>query len=151
MRMDSLATYLTTVATLLAAAGCSGEPKVASGASQVDADRFGRDALVKEPEVTECQLTTGEPAQCLRLVLKYKPDKLEIGPFCPSTLNEVGGIWDWDGEKPGVYRLNRTFFEMLKGLGYEFYDANETVHISDPAAGPPAFKNACLVAKAATC
>jgi YHYH protein len=116
--------------------------------ADVDASLFGRDALVKDPTVVDCKLTNGEAEKCVQLVLKYKPDKLNIGPFCPTTLDETGGIWDWDGDKPGVYRLNRSFFEMLNGMGYTFYDAAGKVYITDPAAGRPAQANTCLMATA---
>jgi YHYH protein len=116
--------------------------------ADVDIALFSRDALVKDPAVVDCGLVTGEAAKCAQLVLKHKPDTLTIGPFCPSTLEEAGGIWDWDGDKPGVYRLNRAFFEMLNGMGYKFYDADGKVHIADPGAGRPGVANACLMAKA---
>jgi hypothetical protein len=116
--------------------------------AEVDASLFSRSALVKDPVVVDCKLTNGQTAKCVQLVLKHKPDSLNIGPFCPNTLDETGGIWDWDGNKPGVYRLNRTFFEMLNGLGYRFYDDKGTIHITDPAAGRPAQTNTCLMAKA---
>lgn len=119
-----------------------------SAEAQVDASLFGRDALVKDPAVVDCKLTNGETAKCLQLVVKYKPDRLNIGPFCPTTLDDTGGIWNWDGEKPGVYRLNRSFFEMLHGMGYTFYDTSGKVYITDPGAGRPAQPNTCLMAKA---
>ena len=112
--------------------------------AEVDVSLFGKDALVKDPAVVDCTLTTGEAAKCVSLVVKYKPDNLAIGPFCPATLDETGGIWNWDGDKPGLYRLNRAFFEMLNAMGYKFFDADSKVHISDPGAGRPAYDNACL-------
>jgi YHYH protein len=117
---------------------------VTSAHAQVDLSLFGKDAIVKTPELVDCTLSTGAAAKCAEIAVKYKPDSLEIGPFCPATLNDTGGIWNWDGDKPGLYRLNRAFFEMLKGMGYTFYDDDEKVHISDPGAGKPAYDNACL-------
>jgi hypothetical protein len=112
--------------------------------AEIDLSLFGKDALVNQPHIVDCILTTGAAAKCTELVVKYKPDSLAIGPFCPTTLNETGGIWSWDGEKPGLYRLNRAFFEMLNGLGFKFYGDDGKIHISDPGAGRPAFDNACL-------
>ncbi len=77
-------------------------------------------------------MTDGAQAKCVQLVLKYKPDALKIGPFCPTNLDETGGIWDWDGDKPGLCRLNRALFEMLSAMGYTFYDTNGKICISDP-------------------
>jgi YHYH protein len=121
---------------------------VSAAQAEVDASLFSRDALVKDPAVVDCTLTNGETAKCVQLVVKYKPDNLNIGPFCPTTFNETGGIWDWDGDKPGVYRLNRAFFEMLRSMGYTFYDSSGKVYVADPAAGRPMYKNTCLMAKA---
>jgi hypothetical protein len=123
---------------------------LASAASaEVDLTLFGTDAMVSAPETVDCTLTTGAVAQCAKFVVKYQPDTLEIGPFCPATLDETGGIWDWDGENPGVYRLNRAFFEMLNGLGYTFYDEAGNIYITDPGGGtPPAQENTCLMATA---
>lgn len=112
--------------------------------ADINASLFGKDALVREPAVVDCTLTTGVAAKCTELVVKYKPDYLAIGPFCPGTLDETGGIWSWDGDKPGLYRLNRAFFEMLNGMGYKFYDDDGKVHISDPGAGSPDHDHACL-------
>lgn len=114
--------------------------------ADVNVALFGKDALVQEPAVVDCALTSGEPAKCVKLVVKYKLDNLAIGPFCPPTLDETGGIWSWDGEKPGLYRLNRAFFEMLKGVGYVFYGEDGKIHIADPGAGRPAHDHACLEA-----
>jgi YHYH protein len=112
--------------------------------ADVDLSLFGKDALVREPTVVDCNLTTGEAAKCIQLVVKYKPDNLAIGPFCPATLDETGGFWNWDGDKPGLYRLNRAFFEMLNGMGYKFYENDGKLHVSDPGVGRPAYDNACL-------
>jgi hypothetical protein len=112
--------------------------------AEVNGSLFGKDSLVREPSVVDCTLATGAAVKCTQLVVKYKPNNLEIGPFCPATLDDAGGIWSWDGEKPGLYRLNRAFFEMLNGMGYKFYDDDGKVHISDPGAGRPSYDNACL-------
>ena len=71
--------------------------------------------------------------QCAQFVTKYLPDNLEIGPFCPDTIYEEGGIWEWDGVSRGLYRLNEAFFTMLKEQGFDFYDADGNVYIGDPA------------------
>jgi hypothetical protein len=117
--------------------------------AEVDTSLFSADAMVKPPETVDCTLTTGEAAHCALFVVKYLPDNLEIGPFCLTTLDETGGILDWDGDNPGVYRLNRAVFEMLSGLGYTFYDEAGNIYITDPGSGsPPAQDNTCLSATA---
>jgi hypothetical protein len=112
--------------------------------AEVDLALFGADAMVAPPETVDCTLTNGEAAQCARLVLKYKPDNLDIGPFCPTTLDEVGGIWDWDGENAGLYRLDGAFWRMLDSVGYSFFDPDGAVHVADPAVADPTVDHACI-------
>lgn len=115
-------------------------------AADVDISLFDAAETLKTPEIVSCTLENGEDAQCVQLVVPYKPTSLDIGPFCPTSLRDEGGIWDWDGENAGLYRLNAAFFYMLEGLGYEFTDADGTMHISDPGAGRPEQTNTCLEA-----
>jgi hypothetical protein len=79
-------------------------------------------------------------------LVAFKPDALEIGPFCPTTVSEDGGIWDWDGENKGLYRLNESFFAMLTGLGFEFVGDDGEILISNPGGGRPTDPNTCLEA-----
>ncbi len=120
---------------------------VASSASaDIDLSRFDGQAMVTSPEIVACTLTTGATAECAEFVVKYKPDNLETGPFCPETLDDVGGVWAWDGEEAGLYRLDGTFFEMLSGMGLDFSDDGVNMNIADPGAGPPSSDHACLEA-----
>jgi hypothetical protein len=59
---------------------------------QIDLAAFSPDAMIKPAAVIDCTLSTGEAAKCAQITVKYKPDNLQIGPFCPSTLDEIGGI-----------------------------------------------------------
>jgi sugar lactone lactonase YvrE len=117
--------------------------------SVINLNVFDSAALVQDPTVVDCTLTDGTATQCAQLVVKYLPDNLEIGPFCPDNIYEdAGGIWEWDGDNPGVYRLNEAFFTMLTEQGFEFYDADGNVYIGDPAGGLIADVNNCLEATA---
>ena len=78
-------------------------------------------------------------------MVKYQPDNLNVGPFCPKNLDEPGGVWDWDGENAGLYRVNGDFLKMLKGLGYTFYDDNGDVYVTDDK---PDDNNTCINMKA---
>ncbi|ABG40341.1 hypothetical protein Patl_1820 [Paraglaciecola sp. T6c] len=113
-------------------------------ASQVNINLFSLNALAKQPEIVACTLENGDDAQCAKLVVKYLPDEMEIGPFCPKTLDDKGGIWDWDGSKAGLYRLDKDFLSMLNEQGYTFYDDDGTVHIVDNATAKPTVDHACI-------
>lgn len=112
----------------------------------IDPALFDSDSMVNAPVIVDCSLSTGASAQCARFIVKYKPDSLEIGPFCPETLDDVGGIWSWDSEGEGLYRLDRAFFDMLSRQGFDFSEDGENINIADPAAGRPVVDHACLEA-----
>ncbi|ASJ71005.1 YHYH protein [Granulosicoccus antarcticus] len=114
--------------------------------ADIDLSRFDDGAILSSPEIVECTLKTGATAECAQFLVKYKPDNLQIGPFCPQTLDETGGIWAWDGEDAGLYRLDRAFFEMLATLGFDFTDEGDNLNISDPSAGRPVSDHTCLEA-----
>lgn len=115
--------------------------------SNPDPAQFAPTAFTQEPEIVDCTLEDGSEAKCYEFTAAYKPEALEIGPFCPTNLDESGGVWDWDGEAAGLYRLDRAFFEMLADQGYRFYDENGDVAISDPGSGArPDVDHACLMA-----
>ena len=101
-------------------------------------------ALVKTPEIIDCTLENGAAAQCAQITVKYLPDDLKIGPFCPKTLDDDGGIWPWDGENPGLYRVDRAFLEMVDKQGITFHDPDGSVHIADIAVAEPVHEHACI-------
>jgi hypothetical protein len=114
--------------------------------AQVDATRFSQDALVKAPETVDCTLENGSASQCVKLVVRYLPKNMKIGPFCPSTVKDKGGIWNWDGDKAGLYRIDEAFLTMLESQGYKFFDANGEVSITDVRTTRPGDQSSCLSA-----
>ncbi len=109
------------------------------GGSVINLDAFDSAGLVQDPAVVDCTLTDGTETRCAQLVVKYLPDNFETGPFCPETLADEGGIWNWDGNNPGLYRLNEAFWTMVAEQGFLFYDEAGNINIEDPGpAGPTA-------------
>jgi hypothetical protein len=76
--------------------------------------------------------------------VKFIPDELEIGPFCPTTVQDEGGIWDWDGENEGLYRIDTAYLEMLAGLGYTFFDEDGVVNVFDIRVEGPEAEHECI-------
>lgn len=103
-----------------------------------------RNALIEAPEIVDCTLEDGTETSCYSLTVGYLPDGLEIGPFCPATLSDDGGIWDWSGENARLYRIDEAFLRMLDGLGYRFFDDDGTVHTVDNAVKRPQVDHACI-------
>lgn len=112
--------------------------------AHVDETTVASSALAQAPEIVECTLENGDAAECAQYVVKFQPDDLEIGPFCPETISDTGGIWDWDGENAGLYRVDGDFLKMLSAQGYQFYDADGTVHVFDIRVEGPTETNECI-------
>jgi hypothetical protein len=125
-------------------------PMAPTGNAKVELALFSRDAMVNEPKAVDCVLADGAKSKCAQITVKYKPENLKIGPFCPATVNEAGGIWNWDGQKSGLYRIDGPFLKMLKDMGYEFYDSAGKVHITTDIASRPKFDHTCMSMKPQT-
>ena len=113
-------------------------------AAHPDTSLFNETAFIAAPKVVECTLENGAQAQCHEITVGYLPSDLQIGPFCPATLNDAGGIWDWTGENAGLYRIDGDFLRMLDGLGYRFFDDDGNVHSVDNATERPTVDHACI-------
>ena len=100
--------------------------------------------------VTEvaCTLTDGTETTCYQVESTAIP-VFEIGPFCPETLDDTAGIWEWDGDNAGLYLMNREFFMMLDELGYTFFDDEGNVNIVvdelPPAPGDFGESHSCVI------
>ncbi|WP_405402716.1 YHYH protein [Paracoccus sp. Ld10] len=114
-----------------------------------DGMAFDASAFLGDPQVVDCTLEDGTASTCFEFTVAALPEELEIGPFCPATLDDVGGLWQWDGENPGLYRLDRAFFEMLDAQGFTFYDDTGAVAVTDIRLDQPTADHACLSASLA--
>ncbi|ATI42469.1 hypothetical protein CBW24_10940 [Pacificitalea manganoxidans] len=109
-----------------------------------DPAQFDQSAFIEAPETVDCTLDNGTEAQCYQVTVGYLPDDLEIGPFCPATLDDAGGIWEWTGENAGLYRVDGDFLRMLDELGYRFFDDEGNVYSVDNATERPTVDHACI-------
>ena len=105
---------------------------------------FNETAFIEMPEVVDCTLEDGTETRCHQITVGYLPDGLEVGPFCPATLVDAGGIWEWTGENAGLYRIDGDFLRMLDGLGYRFFDDEGNVYSVDNATERPTVDHACI-------
>lgn len=113
-------------------------------AAHTDTARFTNTAFTTSPQIVDCTLEDGTETHCQQITVGYLPKGFQIGPFCPATLDDEGGIWEWTGEDSGLYRIDRNFLMMLDKLGYRFYDDDGTVHITDTATKKPDDDHACI-------
>ena len=112
--------------------------------AQPDTALFDETAFLATPEIVDCTLEDGTETRCHRVTVGYLPDDLEIGPFCPATLDDAGGIWEWTGENAGLYRIDGDFLRMLDELGYRFFDDEGNVYSVDNATEQPTVDHACI-------
>ena len=140
-------TFINRKACILLSAFIGIATPLSEAVADVDIQRISKDALIKSPEKVECTLENGTTTMCGKFIVKYQPDNLITGPFCTSSVEQEGGIWDWDGEMAGLYRINEKFLNMLSELGYQFYDKESGKgHVTDIRTTQPVDKNACLQA-----
>ena len=65
----------------------------------LDPDNFLTDALAQDISTTSCTLSDGTETQCYEIVINGVPSNNEIGPFCPTHIDDdetQGGVW-FDG------------------------------------------------------
>lgn len=127
---------------LVSAAAFAALPITAFSHSQ--AEHFSSNVFTKAPEIVDCELEDGSEASCYELTVGYLPESITPGPFCPATLDDKGGLWYWDGDDEGLYRLNREFWMLLDSLGYKFFNDDGSVNIVDNASSPPEAEHACI-------
>ncbi len=113
---------------------------------------FADDALTADAAIVDCTLENGTETTCYQLEVASLPSTVDTdGPYCPATVDEVGGIWVWDGDEPGLYALDSEFWAMMTDQGYDFADEDGNITVTDPGAGAAdagATENSCLEATA---
>ena len=127
----------------------------ASADLSVDGDlasRFVDGALTSDATIVDCTLENGSETTCHQLEVASLPDTVSTdGPYCPETVEDVGGLWVWDGDEPGLYALDSDFWALMDAQGYEFADADGNISITDPGGGAvdsSGTANSCLEATA---
>ena len=107
-------------------------------------------ALTADATTVACTLENGTETTCYQLEVASLASTVDTdGPYCPATVDEVGGIWVWDGDEPGLYALDADFWALMTSQGYDFVDADGNISITDPAAGAAGSSgtaNSCLEA-----
>ncbi len=113
---------------------------------------FTDGALTSDAVIVDCTLENGSETTCYQLEVSSLASTVDTdGPYCPATTGDIGGIWVWDGDDPGLYALDGDFWAMMTAQGYEFVDADGNISITDPGAGSAdsaSTPNSCLEATA---
>ncbi|MDE1464412.1 YHYH protein [Spartinivicinus poritis] len=86
---------------------------------------------IKQVIVIPCVLENDKPTFCYQLSFNSNP--IADGPYCPKTLDDTGGLYNYDGiTNPGFQVLKRTFFESMENDGYDIVDDQGNIRISPP-------------------
>lgn len=109
-------------------------------------------ALTADAQIVDCTLEDESETTCYQVQASSLPSTVDTdGPYCPDTVDDLGGIWVWDGDEPGLYALDADFWALMEAQGFEFVDADGNISITDPAAGAAdsaSTANSCLEATA---
>lgn len=111
-----------------------------------NADLMNSTNLLESVTLVNATLTDGTTAECYQLVFKSNP--VADGPYCPATINDIGGVGIYDGNtNPGFQVMKAELWNAMEADGYDIVDTSGNINISDPGAGtgPPSVSS-CLEA-----
>lgn len=105
-----------------------------SGEELIDESFFNTTSLISYEKV-DCTLEDGSSGECYRLVFSSNP--VENGPYCPETINDIGGLGIYDGaSNPGFQVMKADLFNAMEADGYDIVDDNGNINIDDFNSGP---------------
>ncbi|MBU2710009.1 YHYH protein [Zooshikella harenae] len=79
----------------------------------------------------DCNLETNKIATCIELVFISNP--LPEGPYCPKSVDQTGGIYDYDGvSNPGLQPINHKLLMAMETDGFDIVDDRGKVRIAHP-------------------
>ncbi|WLQ14213.1 YHYH protein [Hahella aquimaris] len=82
---------------------------------------FDKEHFLEDISIERCELKNGYQSLCYKLKVKSNP--VENGPYCPETINDIGGVYPYDGAtNPGLRVLKRDLFEDMEADGYDIVD-----------------------------
>ena len=95
---------------------------------------FNSTSLISYEKV-DCTFEDGSTGECYQLVFSSNP--IDNGPYCPETINEIGGLGIYDGAtNPGFQVMKANLFNAMEADGYDIISNNGDIHIDD-LTGPP--------------
>ncbi len=97
-----------------------------------NADLMTSANLLESVTLVSATLTDGTTADCYQLVFKSNP--VADGPYCPETINDIGGVGVYDGAtNPGFQVMKASLWDAMEADGYDIVDTNGNINIADPS------------------
>lgn len=101
--------------------------------------------MLESVTLVTATLTDGTSAECYKVVFKSNP--VADGPYCPETINDIGGVGIYDGAtNPGFQVMKAELWNAMEADGYDIVDDLGNITIEDPGAGTSSGTGACLEA-----
>lgn len=89
---------------------------------------FNSSSLISFEKVTST-LEDGSSATCFQLTFSSNPLE-NVGPFCPTTINDVAGLGFYDGAtNPGLRVWSESLLNDIEADGYDMVDDEGNVHV----------------------
>ena len=115
-----------------------------TGSHVFEANLMNSNNLLESVSIVNAALTDGTTAECYQLVFKSNP--VADGPYCPTTINDIGGVGIYDGNtNPGFQVMKAELWNAMEADGYDIVDSKGNINISDPGTGMPT-GSSCLQA-----
>lgn len=119
---------------------------------QLNVEWINQGALTEPVQIVDCTLENGSSTQCYQLKF-YANAVNDDGPFCPTSIDEVGGLGIYEpgavGTNVGLSAIDATLLNLIEADGFDIVQDDGTVNINVPGvSGPPApGVSACLQAQ----
>lgn len=98
----------------------------ATGGNPRLTDLFDPTLFAVEPGLVSCELDNGSTTDCYQISFDNNLDS--TGPFCPDTVDDIGGVGIYDGEThPGFQVLERELWEAMEQDGWDILDDDGNV------------------------
>jgi len=112
----------------------------------IDAAFFNENTFISI-ETISATLEDGTTADCYQIVFSGDGMDGDVGPYCPPTLDDIGGLAVYDGNtNPGLRNIARSFLEDLEADGWNIVDEDGNVNIttSSEMSAPDMSISTCL-------
>ena len=120
--------------------------------AQFDISLINQGSLTEPITTVPCTLEDGTSTTCYQLKF-FANDVNDDGPFCPETINDIGGLAIYEpgtaGTNVGLAALDSVLLNIIEADGFDIVQANGDVNINIPGAGggpPPMGTSFCLQA-----
>jgi hypothetical protein len=90
---------------------------------------FDQRLFTTTPTTEDCELDNGSSTQCYKI--SFRNYQRSTGPFCPATVNDIGGVGVYDGDtNPGFQVLKKTLWDAMEADGFDIVDDEGNVRFN---------------------